>query len=125
MTTLETKMYERAEQQYRDAESMDAGSEECVKTTNLANGTVDRLNELRRIRLEEKKLEFEKARLEADKRDRFIKNVMTGVTFGVGALITIWANIDSKRFEGAFTHTTSAGKQSENKLLSFMDRVKV
>jgi hypothetical protein len=143
MTTLETKMYERAEQQYRDAELMGAGSEECVKTTNLANGTVDRLNELRKIRLEEKKLEyekarleaekareekkleFEKARLEADKRDRFIKNVMTGVTFGVGALITIWANIDSKKFEGAFTHTTSAGRQSESKLLSFMDRVKV
>lgn len=125
MTTLEKTMYERAEQQFRQIETMEPGSEVCVKTTNSANGTVDRLNELRKIRLEEAKLEFERQRLEADKRDRMIKNIMTGVTFGVGALITIWANIDSKKFEGAFTHTTSAGRQSENKLLSFMDRVKV
>ncbi len=125
MTTLEKTMYERAEQQFRSAETMDAGSEDCTKATNIANCTVDRLNELRKIRLEEAKLEHERAKLKAEERDRLVKNIMTGVTFGVGVLVTIWANIDSKKFEGAFTHTTSAGRQSESKLLSLMDRVKV
>ena len=125
MTTLEKTMYERAEQQFNQILEMDEGSEDWVKTMNGANSTVDRLNELRKIRLEEKKLELEKQKLEAEKRNRWIDTGTKVALFMVAAGISIWANVDSKKFEGAFTHTTQAGRQSESKLLSFMDRVKV
>lgn len=125
MTTLEKQMMERAEQQFRNIETMTAGSEEHAKATTAANITVDRLNEMRKIRIEEKKLELEREKLKAEQRNNLIRTIVTVVTFTAGAGITIWANVDSKKFEGAYTHTTSAGRQSESKLLSFMDRVKV
>jgi hypothetical protein len=139
MTTLENQMMERAEQQFRNIEKLTAGSEEHAKATTAANITVDRLNKMREIRIEEKKLEIEREKLKAEEkkleiereklkaeqRNNLIKTLVTIATFTAGAGITIWANVDSKKFEGAYTHTTSAGRQSESKLLSFMDRVKV
>lgn len=85
-------------------------------------------------RLEQDRLDKEKSRrLEEDlklkemaenKKDRLWKNALTIGTFVIGTGVTIWANIDSKKFEEGFTHTTEAGRTSTRKLLGFLDKFK-
>lgn len=130
--SVERTMYEEAQKEFEEVGKMKLGSEEHVKTTNAANAMVDRLNEMEKIKVEHRKLDVEERRLDIeekkadnDKKDRFIKNCLTAGTFVASTAVLIWANIDSKKFEGAFTHTTEAGRGSERKLLSLLDKFKI
>lgn len=99
-----------AEDLYETAYGMEAGSEEQAKTIETANSIVDRLNE--------------SVKLKGERTDRWIKLGVTVAMF-LGSLgLSVWANKDSKKFEGAFTHTTEAGRSSQRNLLSFFDRQK-
>lgn len=130
--SVEKTMYEEAQSEFKEAGKMKLGSEDHVKTIAAANATVDRLNEIEKIKVEkrkldveERKLDIEERKLEHDKKDRFIKNALTIGIFAASTIVTIWANYDSKKFEGAYTHTTEAGRGSERKLLNFMDKVRI
>lgn len=132
MSNVERAMRDEANKEFEELGKMKLGSEEHVKTANVANSTVDRLNEMekiniehRKLDIEERKLDIEEKKLENDKKNNLVKNVLTGTIFVVSTGITIWANIDSKKFEGAFTHTTEAGRGSERKLLSLLDKVRI
>lgn len=116
--TVEKVLYEEVIDDYERLGEMDITSEEYAKAVASANSIVDRLNEMDRIKLEREKAKDEK-------RDRLIKNIITGVSFGIATCVTIWANVDSKRFEMGNTQTTDAGKASTRRLLSFMDKVKI
>lgn len=95
---------------YEAAFDMEAGSEEQTATIEVANSIADRLNE--------------KEKLKGERADRWIKLGVTVATFLASAGITLWANKDSKKFEGVATHTTEAGRSSQRNLLSFFDRQK-
>lgn len=129
--SIERTMYEEALKEYDEIGRMELGSEQYVKTVQGANSIVDRLNETDRVELDKRKLEveeekikLEQCKLENEKQDRFWRNIITIGTFVAGAGITIWANVDSKRFELEGTHTTEAGRTSQRKLLSFWDKMK-
>ena len=130
--SIERTMRDEANKEFEEMGKMKLGSEEHVKTANVANTTVDRLNEIekiniehRKLDIEEQKIEIEKKKLENDKKNNLVRYVLTGAIFVVSTGVTIWANIDSKRFEGSFTHTTASGRNSERKLLSLLDKVRI
>lgn len=130
--SVETIMYEEARKEYEEAGKLELGSDQHVKTIQAANSIVDRLsenmkieNEARKLDLEERRLEIEEQRLENDKKGNLVRNVLTGAMFVLSTGVTIWANIDAKKFEGAFTHTTEAGRNSTRKLLSLLDKIKM
>lgn len=116
--SVEKVLYEEVIDDYERLGEMDITSEEYAKAVASANSIVDRLNEMERIKIEREKAKDEK-------RDRWIKNAITVGTFVIATGVTIWANVDSKRFELGNTQTTDAGKASTRRLLSFMDKVKV
>jgi hypothetical protein len=125
-------MYDEVIDEFVEIGKMELGTEQHLKAIQAANSVVDRLNKAEEIKVEREKLEIEKAKLEVeeqkldhDKRNSLIRNILTGGTFIIATGVTIWANYDSKKFEGAFTHTTEAGKGSERRLLSLMDKVKI
>lgn len=99
------------------ADNMTIGSEEYNNAVKGTGAIIDKVIEMDKIELEKEKLQHEK-------KNSIIKNIMTGVTFAVGTVVTIWANVDSKRFETGYVHSTEAGRQSQRKLLSFMDKFK-
>lgn len=79
------------------------------------NDMIDRLNEA-------EKLEIEREKLKVDKRDRLIKNILTGVTFVGGAAVTIWGTLYSDRFDADKIRGNEAGKTHIRNWLGFMKR---
>lgn len=99
-----------ADDLYEKSMEMEADSDERAKAVATANSIVDRLNESKRLK--------------GERIDRWVKLGVTGLTFIASAAISIWANLDSKKFEGVATHTTEAGRSSQRTLLSFFDKQK-
>lgn len=122
--SIQTTMYDEAKREFEEVSGFELGSEQHTKTIQAANSVVDRLNELdkienekRKLDIEEQRLEIEKAKLKNDKQDHLIRDI---ITVGLNVLfvgVTIWANVDAKRFEQGFTHTTEAGRSSTKSLL--------
>lgn len=129
--SIKATMYEEVQNQYEEISKMELGSEQCVKAMNAINGTVDRLNEMekleiedRKLDIEEQKLEIERERNENEKKDRLIKTAVGVGTFVLGTAVTIWGYVDSKHFEQGYTHTTNAGRESTRSLLNIMNKFK-
>ena len=117
--------------EYDEISKMTLGSEDYTKTVNGVNSMVDKLNDMQRIEndarkldIEEDKLKLEQERLAFDSKSQKVGNIIKVALFGVCTAVTIWANIDSKRFEMGYTHTSSAGRETTKKLLNFMDKFK-
>ena len=116
--------------------TMALGSAEHEKTVNAVNGMMDRIIKVEQLKAEQRKLDLEesKLRLEEEKKDleerkanndhknNITRNVITVVTTALSVGVAIWANIDSKKFEGY--HSTEAGRMSERRLLGFLDKLK-
>lgn len=113
--TVEQKLRGEVLDVYERLGELDITSDEYAKAVASANSIVDRLNEGERIKIEQEKAKDEK-------RDRLIKNIITGAAFVITTGVTIWANVDSKKFERTDTHTTDAGKASTRRLLNFNDK---
>ena len=54
-----------------------------------------------------------------EKKDRFVKNIMTGAKDVAIIAVTIWGTVASMNFEREGTITTSAGRKHMNKMLSW------
>lgn len=129
--SIKTVMMGEVKDEFEKIGKMELGSDAHVKTAGVANATMDRLikmdeveNERKQLELKERELEIEEQKLTKDRKLDKIKTIGSWVMFGICTGVSIWANIDSKKFEGAFTHTTEAGRSSERKLLGLMDRFK-
>lgn len=129
--SIEKAMYEEVMNELESVKKMELGSDQHIKTVGVINSMVDRLGESQKLDYEKKRMEIEErktlieaARLESEKKDRTFKNIATVVTNGLFLGVTIWANVDSKRFEQGFTHTTESGKSSSRTLMSLWSKIK-
>ena len=128
---LENAVYEELMAELEGISKMELGKDEHTKTAQVFNTMIDRVheskkleNEAFRLELEEQKLKIEEERNRHEKFNDVVKHVITGVTFVGTIAVTVWANIDSKKFEMGYNHTTEAGRASTKKLLGFLDRFK-
>lgn len=122
--SIEKAMYDEVMNELEAVKKMELGSDQHVKTVGVVNSLVDRLGESQKLDNEAKRLEIEERKLDGEKRDRTIKNIITIGTNVLFLGVTIWANIDSKRFEQGFTHTTESGKNSSRTLVSLWNKIK-
>jgi exonuclease III len=129
--SIESVLKDEILNELESVRKMELGSDQHVKTVGTVNSMVDRLsesqkldNEKKRLEIEERKSLIEAARLESEKKDRNVKNVITIGTTLLYTGVMIWANIDSKRFEQGYTHTTEAGKSSSRALLNLLSKNK-
>lgn len=129
--SVENVIREEASLEFEEIGKMELGSDAHAKAVQAANAMVDRLNESdkienekRRLDIEERRLDIEERKVENDRKLGLIRNALTFATFVGSVGVTIWANIDSKRFEQGFTHTTDAGRSSSRSLLNLLDKLK-
>lgn len=112
---------------------MEAGSEDYEKTVNGITKLMDRLNEMDKIEMEKEKTEIEnefrveeqdlkRKQMEDDKKDRFVKNSLTGVSIIGGLAITVWGTLKTFKFEETGTITSQAGRQFINKAINFLKK---
>lgn len=126
---LENTLYEEVQSELNEIAKMELGTDTYVKTTKCVTDMIDRLHESRklenesmRLELEDKKLDVEKEKNRNEKRNNVAKNIMSGITFAVSMGAFIWSNIDSKKFEMGYTHTTEAGRASGRRLMNLLDK---
>lgn len=123
---LKTVFREEVQNELKELRKMELGSEEYRSTvdgvTKLADRIIemDKLDNERQVKAETQDREFElkQEQMKEEKKDRIIKNCLTGVSVVGGILVTIWGTIVSINFEKEGTFTTSAGRKHVNKLLS-------
>lgn len=100
-------------------------SEEYEKATNNTVKLMDRLIEIEKIendhldklasRQEENDLKMKQ--MDDEKKDRIVKNALTGVSIVGGFALTIWGTVKSIKFEETGTITTIMGRGFIQKLL--------
>ena len=106
-------------------EKMEVGSDEYKATVDGLTKLADRVIEIEKIEIEKQERicdrendnEFRMIQIDDERKDRFIKNCLTGVTIVTGVGLTVWGTLKSLKFEETGTVTTIMGRGFINKLL--------
>ena len=124
--SLKTEIREEVQNELKELRKMELGTETYSKTvdgvTKLADRVIemDKLDNERQAQAEnhENEMELKLAQLKEDKKDRLVKNCLTGVSIVGGMAVAVWGTIASINFEREGTFTTSAGRKHINRVLS-------
>ena len=125
METLEKVLHEEILNELGELKKLQLGSEEYKVTVEGVTKLVDRANELKKTeiehmdRVESREYDYamKEKQMEEDRKDRLIKNILTGAGIGIPAGLTVWGTLKSLRFEKDGTVTTILGRGFINKLL--------
>lgn len=120
-TLFETEI----ENELNDLKDMEVGSDEHKTAVDGLTKLAEKVIEFERIENEirEKAIErenensFRMKQMDDDRKDRLIKNCLTGVSIVTGVGITVWGTLKSLKFEETGTVTTIMGRGFINKLL--------
>ena len=128
---LERNLEQEVLNEVEEIGKMQLGSDEYTKTVNGMNAMADRVIKIKELTLKEREIEVEQEKNETEKKktkgemfNNIAKHAVNVILFGVCVVVNIWANKDSKDFEMGYTHTTTAGKESNKTLLSLMNKFK-
>lgn len=104
---------------------LDVGTEEYKLAADGVSKLMEKAIELDKLDIEaydrekarEDENNFREQQLKEDKKDRLIKNILTGLGIAVPAGLTVWGTLKSLKFEETGTVTTIVGRGFLNKLL--------
>ena len=117
-------LHAEIESELGELSKMTVGTDEYKVAVDGITKLMDRAIEIDRLNAEytEKEVariaenDLKAQELEAEKKDRFIKNLLTGLGIAIPTGVTIWGTIKSLKFEIDGTVTTMAGRGFINKL---------
>lgn len=124
MKTVKMQLEKEIEILFDALKDMEVGTEEhTTASTDLAK-LLDKYNEMTkndydywdRQETREKDHEIKTKQMEDDRKDRRVKNWLTGISIGGGFGLTIWGTLKSLKFEETGSLTTSAGREFIKKL---------
>ena len=122
---LEKLLHEEMEFEFDKLTNMDAGSEQYKVTVDGLTKLMDRAIEIDKLNIEhEKETETRKfendlkiKEFEEEKKDRLVKNCLTGAGIVLPLVGTVWGVLKSLKFEETGTVTTIMGRGLFQKLL--------
>ncbi len=119
--SIQTLLNEEIKNEFNDLKKMELGSETYKVTVDGLTKLVDRAIELKKIDVEQNEnyenRQVELSKIEDDRKDRFVRNVLTGAGIIIPTAVTIWGTIKSINFEKEGTITTIMGRGFIQKLL--------
>ena len=119
--SIRTLLNEEIKNEFNDLKKMELGSETYKTTVDGLTKLVDRAIELERIDIEQNEnyenRQVELSKIEDDRKDQFVRNVLTGAGIIIPTAVTIWGTIKSINFEKEGTITTIMGRGFIQKLL--------
>lgn len=117
MNSIETKLHVEIDDEFEKLVDIEVGTEKHKAAVDDIAKLSDRAIEMERLdqaardlALREKEQELRKKQMEADERDRLVKNCLTAAGIIVSAGLTIWGTVVSINFEKTGTFTTIMGK---------------
>lgn len=124
--SIETMLHEKIAKDFENLKTMEVGSEEYRVTSDTLTKFMDRAIEMEKVHVEkedkeesrenDKNLKLEQ--MKDDRKDRLVRNIITGVNVAGGFGLAIWGTLKSLKFEETGTITTWAGKKFISKLFS-------
>lgn len=122
----ETLLHEEIAKGFEQLDGVKKGTDEYEKIVTAQTKLLDKAIEIDRLNFEHdeklKEQELKEKELEVEKKDRTIKNILTGISVG-GGLITTWHWArKSLQFEETGTVTTAVGRNFINKAINFLKK---
>lgn len=119
--SIQTLLNEEIKNEFEDLKKMELGSETYKTTVDGLTKLVDRAIELEKIDVEQNEAyenrQVELSKIEDDRMDRWVRNILTGAGIVIPTAVTVWGTIKSINFEKEGTITTIMGRGFIQKLL--------
>ena len=121
---IEQLLQDEIKDELQGLSTLELGSDKYKVTTDGIVILMDKAIEMDKINRDQDErqanrnedLELKYSQIEAEIRDRKVKNVITVVISGVGTVVTIWGTLKTLKFEEVGTVTTMAGRNFINNL---------
>lgn len=125
--SLKSLLNEEICEELKECKKYQVGSGEYCKTVDGIAKLIDRHIELEKIEIQKDQQKNESyqqifendiqtEQLKVDKRDRFVKNVLTGVSVIGGLGVGVWGTIEAIKFEKEGSFTSLVGRDFINNL---------
>lgn len=125
---IETLLRDEIESEFKDLKEMALGTDEYKTTVDGLAKLMDRAIEMEKFNVEcDEKIENRKIQefdndlkvkqMEEDRKDRFVRNVISVAGIIIPVCVTVWGTIKTFKFEEEGTVTTIMGRGFINKLL--------
>lgn len=122
---IETLLKEEIQEEIEELGKLEVGSDKYKTAVDGLTKLCDRAIEIEKFKSEQ---ELKRDQQEADeilraeqmkdeRRDRLVKNCLTGAGIGIPAVLTVWGTLKSIKFEETGTITTIMGRGFIQKLL--------
>lgn len=128
--TNKTLLTNEIASQMEELKHLEVGSAQYETAVNGISKLFDKALEIDKLEAEtrykydvlDEETDMKRKQLEADKHDRKIKNLLTGLGIGIPAGISVWGTLKSIEFEKFGSITTLAGKTHLNKVLNLFKK---
>ena len=125
--SVQRLLREEIESEFKELSKITPGGEDYKVAVDGIVKLMDRAIEMEkneidrqdRIDARDSANEFKTKQMEDEKKDRFIKNLLTGVGTIGGLVVTIWGAKKAWKFEETGTVASPVGRSFINKLISF------
>ena len=125
--SIQRLLREEIESEFKELSKITPGGDEYRVAVDGITKLVDRAIELEkneidrqeRIDARDSENELKTRQMEDEKKDRFVKNLLTGVGTIGGLVVTIWGAKKAWKFEETGTVASPVGRSFINKLISF------
>ena len=125
--SIQRLLREEIESEFKELSKVAPGGEDYKIAVDGITKLMDRAIEMEkneidrqdRIDARDSENEFKTKQMEDEKKDRFVKNLLTGVGTIGGLVVTIWGAKKAWKFEETGTVASPVGRSFINKLISF------
>lgn len=123
--SIKTQLSEEIKDEFENLKKVELGSDKHKIAVDSLTKLLDRSIEMDKLDLEyqdkyesrETEKELKEKQMKDEKKDRLVKNVLTGVSVVGGFGLTVWGTIKSIKFEETGSITTIMGRGFIQKLL--------
>lgn len=125
--SIQRLLREEIESEFKELSKIAPGGEDYKVAVDGITKLMDRAIEMEkneidrqdRIDARDSENEFKTKQMEDEKKDRFVKNLLTGLGTIGGLVVTIWGAKKAWKFEETGTVASPVGRSFINKLISF------
>lgn len=128
--TIKNLFRDEIQNELGELSKMEVGSDKYKTAVDGVTKLTDRMIELEKVEIDNQDkaenrandYELRMKQMEDDKKDRFIKNVLTGITFAGSVGLAIWGTVTSMKFEKEDSFTSLLGRRWVEKTTSFFKK---
>lgn len=88
---IETKVYEVIDERIKKMEELDPTTDEYKANADVALKFIDRATEIEKLHIEEEANRQKLQQMEDDRKDRFVRNILTGLSIAVPPTVALIA----------------------------------